>query len=282
LFKVAACGLTRRCSRPLKSAAAERQAVLRPRDEMKSIYDEHVPFYLDFVDRGLAHEEGLLQVLIAAFDDLLGDRVLNARICDVGCGEGYLGRHFVQRGARQVVGIDLSAGLIEAAKRRSEAPNLQYRVDDAHELRTLADASFDVVVSQLALMDIADHQRMFRAVRRVLTETGAFVFSLLHPCFEGSPFRLPDEPKLVVDESGVPNAYAVRRYATEGFWQSGGDGVRGRMGSYHRMVSTYVNDLLDSGFRVERVREPVVVGAGLFSEVPQTMLVAAQVDASDG
>jgi hypothetical protein len=121
---------------------------------------------------------------------------------------------------------------------------------------------------------------VFRAVRRVLADSGVFVFSLLHPCFEGSPFRLPDEPKFIVDEDRSPTAYAVRRYATEGFWQSGGEGVRGRVGSFQRMLSTYINDLIDAGFRIERVREPVVVGGGLFSEVPQTILVAAQADAS--
>lgn len=242
---------------------------------MTSVYDQHIEFYLDFVDRGLEHEGGLLHVLIASIDDLLGARVVDARICDIGCGEGYVGRHLARRGARQVVGIDLSAGLIEAAKRRSDGPNLEYRVDDARELRTVGDSSLDVAVSQLALMDVADHRPTFEAVHRVLTDDGVFVFSLLHPCFEGSPFRVPDEPKFMVGESGAPAAYVVRRYAAEGFWQSGGDGVRGRMGSHHRTVSTYLNDLIEAGFRVERLAEPVVPGAGLFSEVPQTMLIAA-------
>lgn len=245
-------------------------------DMTESIYDQHAKFYLNFVDRGLAEEGGLVHALMSRFTALLGDRLLGARVCDVGCGEGYLGRYLVRHGAREVIGIDLSRTLIDAAIRRSDAPNLIYRVDDAQELHTVPNESVDVVVSQLALMDIPDHRRMFRAARRVLTNAGVFAFSLLHPCFEGRPFHLPDEPPLMVDESGIPIAYLVRRYATEGFWQSGGVGVRGHMGAYHRMLSTYINDLIQCSFCLERLEEPILEGAGLYSEVPMTLLVVAQ------
>jgi SAM-dependent methyltransferase len=252
----------------------------------ESIYDEHVAFYLNFVDDGLTAEDGHLDVLKSTFTHAVGDRLAGARVLDLACGEGYLGRHLVRAGARHVIGIDLSAGLIDEAIRRSDSPDLEYRVDDAQELRSVPDASVDVVVSQLALMDIADHVRTFRAVRRVLTDSGVFVFSILHPCFDGSPFHWPDEPKYIQDEDGVPVALMVRRYATEGHWRSDGTGVRGRVGSYHRTVSTYVNDLLASGFRLERIDEPVlprvtdrgpgVTRAPLFSQIPLALVIAAQ------
>jgi SAM-dependent methyltransferase len=244
----------------------------------QSIYDQHAEFYLNFVDKGLADEGGLVHVLMARFRAVLGDRLLGARVCDVACGEGYLGRYLICQGAREVIGIDVSRALIEAARQRSDSLNLIYQVDDAHTLHTMADASVDVVVSQLALMDIADHRQLFQAVRRVLKPAGVFVFSLLHPCFEGRPFHLPDDPPVLLDERGVPLAYLIRRYATEGFWQSGGDGVRGHMGAYHRMLSTYLNDLLQCGFRLERLEEPVLKGGGLYAEVPLTLLVVAQAD----
>jgi SAM-dependent methyltransferase len=253
----------------------------------ESVYDEHLAFYLDFVDKGLAAGDGHLEILMSTFAKVLGNRLVGMRVLDLACGEGYLGRYLGRAGAREVTGIDLSAGLIEEATRRSDSPNLAYRVDDAHELRTVPDATVDVVVSQLALMDIADHRRTFEAVRRVLTGSGVFVFSILHPCFDGSPFHWPDEPKYVLDENGVPTALTVRRYASEGHWKSGGAGVRGHMGSYHRTLSTYINDLSATGFRLERIEEPVlpkVVDRGpeapraqLFSEVPLALVVAAGV-----
>ena len=93
-----------------------------------------------------------------------------------------------------MVGIDLSAELIEVARRRAGAAGPTYRVDDAQALGSVADGAFDVVVSQLAMMDVADHRKLFATVRRVLVPGGPFVFSVLHPCFEGRPFHIRDAP----------------------------------------------------------------------------------------
>ena len=138
----------------------------------ETIYDKHVQFYIDFVDRSLADENGLWHVLLSRFKEILGDRLKGAQVCDIACGEGYLSRFLGQFGPQEVVGIDTSAALIDAATRRMNRMNLFYRVDDAQSLRTFPDASIDFAVSQLAIMDIPDHRAMFRAVRRVLRARG--------------------------------------------------------------------------------------------------------------
>jgi hypothetical protein len=52
------------------------------------------------------------------------------------------------------------------------------------------------------------------------------------------------------------------------------------MGSYHRTLSTYVNDLISSGFTLERLVEPLAGGdavkTGLFAEVPTVLVIAAR------
>ncbi len=245
----------------------------------ETIYDTHAQFYIDFDDQALADQDCLWHVLLLRFKELLEDRLQGASVCDVACGEGYLSRFLGQLGPRAVVGIDVSAALVDAAIRRSDAGNVSYRVDDAQQLRTFPDSSVDIVVSQMAIMDIADHRALFRSVRRVLKVGGVFVFSLLHPCFE-APFREPDEPPYLVDARGAAIACVIRRYASEGFWQSGGTGVRGHMGAYHRTLSTLLNDLLAAGFRLEKLEEPVLQGDGLASEVPRTLLIAAQATAA--
>ncbi len=238
----------------------------------KTIYDEHQQFYIDFVDRALAAETGFWQVLLSRFEAVLGTRLLGAQVCDVACGEGYLSRHLAGLGAGAVVGVDLSSALIETAVQRSNSDKLTFQVDDAQTLSSLADNSFDMAVSQMAMMDIPDHQAMFTAVHRVLKKGGVFAFSLLHPCFE-NPFYLPDELPTLDDADGNPVAYIVRRYGTEGYWQSGGDGVRGHMGAYHRTLSTYINGLIAAGFRLEKIEEPLVEDGGLLAEVPRVLIV---------
>ena len=241
----------------------------------ETIYDRHVTFYLDFVDRALAQDDSLWQLLLARFKALLGDRLHGARVCDIACGEGYLSRYLGPLGPREVVGIDLSRALVTTATQRSDQANLSFRVDDAHQLQTFPDASVEIAVSQMAIMDIADHRALFRAVRRILTANGVFVFSLLHPCFE-TPFRLPEEPPVLLDATGTPTARVIHRYASEGFWQSGGTGVRGHMGAYHRTLATLLNDLLAAGFLLETLEEPVQGAAGLAAEVPSILMIAAQ------
>ena len=81
-----------------------------------------------------------------------------------------------------------------------------------------------------------------------------------------------------IEVTGNSIGVVIRRYASEGHFNSGGDGVRGHMGSYHRMLSSYVNDLIAAGFVLERLEEPVdgPANGALFAEVPMVLVVAAR------
>jgi SAM-dependent methyltransferase len=243
----------------------------------ETVYDRNVRMYLEFIDRSLAAEPSLYIGLCDIFKRLLGDRLRNARVLDLACGEGYQSRYLAPLGPREVLGVDLSSRLIDVARERCDAANVEFRVDDARTLATIDDASMDVVVSQMAMMDIADHVATFRAVGRVIAPDGMFVFSCLHPCFQ-SPTNIPEgQEPFLRDENNEPIAVLAWRYTSEGHFMSGGDGVRGHMGSYHRMLSTYVNDLQDSGFALERLEEPVWDDApGVLSRVPIVMVIAAR------
>ncbi len=242
-----------------------------------TVYDRHAAFFLDFTDRSLARDGGV-NLVFSALIACLAQRLQGARVCDLCCGEGYVSRRLNDHGAREVVGVDLSPTLIEAARQRAPTPGLSYVVDDAQSLGSFADGAFDVVVSQMAMMDVADDRALFAAVRRVLAPGAPFVFSLLHPCFE-APFHVPEAPPHLLDDDGRPLGRVVRRYESEGLWDSGGEGMRGRMGAYHRKLSTYINDLIASGFAVERLDElppdPDASKGGLFSEIPTYLVVAA-------
>lgn len=244
----------------------------------QTVYDEHVQMYLDFIDNALAQEPSLYLTLCDVFRRLLGDRLHDARMLDLACGEGYMSRYFAALGPRTIAAVDLSERLIEVARERCDAPNVSFAVDDARTLSTVEDASIDIVVSQMAMMDIADHVATFRAVRRALVDGGAFAFSVLHPCFQ-SPTNIPEgQEPFLLDEDGQRIAVLAWRYTPEGYFVSGGTGVRGHMGSYHRTMSTYLNDLQDSGFRLDRLEEPVFDVPNVLRHVPIVMVVAATAD----
>jgi hypothetical protein len=90
------------------------------------------------------------------------------------------------------------------------------------------------------------------------------------------PHNEPDQPRAELNADGEAVGVFVRKYATEGHRQAGASGLRGHVGAYHRMLSTYVNDLLHAGFTVERMEEPVMPVPGLYGQVPRVLIVAAR------
>ena len=95
-----------------------------------------------------------------------GDKVL-----DVGCGTGVLAREAHRRVGQegQVVGLDLNEGMLAVAARAE--PNVEWRRGDAASL-PFEDASFDIVVSQFALMYFPDRVASLREMWRTLAPGG--------------------------------------------------------------------------------------------------------------
>jgi ubiquinone/menaquinone biosynthesis C-methylase UbiE len=242
---------------------------------MTSRYDTVAEFYVAFVDRMLSDPDSFWHPLRALYTELLQNRLPGARVLDVACGEGHLSRWLGTLGPREVIGIDISAELLRVAAERTAQPNIHFRLDDAQTLGRIQNATTDIAVSNLALMDIPDHRALFGSVRRVLAPGGVFVCSLLHPCFQ-APFHEPEAPQFIFDEKNKPVGYTIREYAQEGHWNSGGTGVRGRVGAYHRTLSTLINDLLAVGFQLLGLHEPLSGTTGLYSRVPRVLVIEAQ------
>lgn len=217
-------------------------------------YDAIAEWYDEFVRT----EPLLAEVVIPATLRLIEEagHVRDAIICDLACGQGVIARDLALRGAH-VTGIDISERLLALARSQPvAAPHaISWRHDDAQVGRTLADASFDGVVCNMALMDIPDLAAALRTVARIVRPGGWFVFAITHPCIQ-----MPDS-----DWMTRPDGVAIRGtgdYFAEGFWQpAGAPGVRGRVGAHHRTLSSYFNALSDAGLSVERVVEPLATPA---------------------
>lgn len=92
---------------------------------------------------------------------------------EIGCGIGRLLPPLSAR-LRAVVGTDISKGMIEAARRRTEAlPNVRVLVSSGRDLSPATDASFDLVLAVDVFPYVARSgpdlvRRMFRETSRVL------------------------------------------------------------------------------------------------------------------
>ncbi|HLZ22407.1 MAG TPA: methyltransferase domain-containing protein [Ktedonobacterales bacterium] len=187
---------------------------------------------------------------------LTGD-VNGLRVLDLACGNGYLSRRFARQGAR-VVGADATAAIIERARAREaqEPLGIVYHVLDAANLEPLAGDSFDLVICNMALMDIENAAGAIQEVARVLRPRGRFVASLSHPCFDK------------VETSGWDIEYVyptttiwrkMSRYreiaATALPWLRIGDQTVYTQ-AYHRPLSWYFRELRAAGLLVAALEEP--------------------------
>jgi ubiquinone/menaquinone biosynthesis C-methylase UbiE len=199
------------------------------------------------------HRELIDPTLLALVGEVRGQKLL-----DLGCGNGYLARRFARQGAT-VVGVDASAPVVALAEHRERALPLgiRYLVHDASRLPMLPDESFDLVYSNMALMDMPDAASPIRESARVLRPGGRFVASLSHPCFD-----VPNASSWLTERKDYQSTVSRRvgRYR-ELFddlvlWRPT-DRPEFLTRAYHRPLSWYVRALAGAGLAVTAMEEPV-------------------------
>src|SRR3954462_13935711 len=112
--------------------------------------------------------------------DLHGDET----VLDAGCGSGRLTERLIDRVPDgRVIGVDVSASMIDAARKRLGA-DAALRVADLVGL-DLGGETVDVVFSTATFHWIADHDALFASLRAVLRPGGR----LVAPCGGGGETR---------------------------------------------------------------------------------------------
>lgn len=232
-------------------------------DGVAAWYDEQVR------TGGLIHDL-VLPPLLALAGDVRGLRIL-----DLATGQGVVARHLASAGAR-VVGVDIAGQLLAIAAREERATprGIEYLRMDGQRLGSFADAAFDGVTCNMALINIPDLAAACRSVARMLCAGGWFAFSITHPCFQTSASSWSDE---------TPPRRIVGRYFDEGHWLSANRaGVRGRIGDEHRTLSTYINALAQAGLLIDAAEEPRATGeiarrSPGYTEVPAALVARCRV-----
>lgn len=215
---------------------------------MQNIYDN--PIFFDGYSRLREKTDNANDLFeTPALMGLLPD-VAGCAVLDLGCGMGDHCAEYVRRGAAKVVGIDISEKMLAAARERNGGPRIEYLRLPMEQLGAL-DGPFDVVASSLAIHYVADYAGLAANVFRLLKPGGVFAFSQEHPltsCFTTGE-------RWTKNEKGEKVFANISNYSVDGErlteWMV--EGVR----KYHRTFSTVVNTLVDAGFAVERLVEPV-------------------------
>lgn len=197
---------------------------------------------------------------IPAFMSFIGN-IKNKLVLDVGCGEGKNTRNFARFGAR-VIGIDASENMLRhAQKEETKRPlGIEYKKVSWSSLSSLfKNASFDIVVSTMALMYGPGYEEALQEFYRVLKSKGELFFSIIHPCF------LPPGYINLTNKHGIPTHRVISNYFKEGPWKftwsmsknaDKSDAQDFTSLSYHRTLSTYINNLITAGFVLKQIEEP--------------------------
>ncbi|MDH5233375.1 MAG: class I SAM-dependent methyltransferase [Gemmatimonadota bacterium] len=115
------------------------------------------------------------RVLRAAGLELAGRDVL-----ELGCGTGR-NTEWLATGARAVVALDFSDGMLAEARRRVGLPSVRFVPHDVRRAWPVADASVDLIVVTLVLEHVEALPPVFNEAARVLRPGGTIFCAELHP-----------------------------------------------------------------------------------------------------
>ena len=190
-----------------------------------------------------------IPALFSLLPDLTGKKVL-----DLGCGFGEHCKMFIEMGAESIVGIDISEKMLEVARKENADPKITYLnmpMEDLYKLTENDTDRFDVAVSSLALHYVDDFSGVVSEVFKLLNEGGSFIFSQEHPLntCHGKGERW------TMDENGKKLHVNLSNYCVEKEYESAWfvENVQKK----HRMFSTIMNTLIENGFSIEKVVEPM-------------------------
>ena len=196
--------------------------------------------WIDGVTRG---DVNRIHLLDAPMLRLAGD-VKGIRALDVGCGEGRFCRMLAEREA-STTGLDPTPPLIAHA--RGLHPEGEY-LEGVAESLPFPDDSFELVVSYLTLIDIADFRLAIAEMARVLRPGGRLLVANLQS------FATTRAIAWYRNEQGEKLHVAVEEYFEE-------RAVRAEWGrisilNWHRPMQAYMEAFLSSGFVLRAFEEP--------------------------
>ena len=153
---------------------------------------------------------------------------------DAGCGPGWYTSYMANNGAT-VTAIDLNEDFVSFTKERVGPAASVFQWDLSEPLAFSRDEYYDLIIAPLVLHYLRDWQPTLAEFARVLKPNGYLVFSTHHPFMDFNLYEVDDYfgIQYIVDE-----------------WEIG------TMRFYRRPLTQISDDLLNTGFTIDRLLEP--------------------------
>jgi SAM-dependent methyltransferase len=213
----------------------------------QNIYD-NMDFYSGYI-KMRKEKTGLNDVLeIPHFLSLLPE-IKNKLILDLGCGYGELSLMYIKKGARKVVGVDISRNMINFAKEKNCNSKIEF-INQSIEDYSFPKSSFDLVLSSLCFHYIKDFQKIIRKIYQSLNLNGYLIFSQEHP-FTLAKIQTNGWCK---DKNNKKIHWIVDNYHEEG--ERNHNWIVDNVKKYHRTMANIINTLIEEKFVVKKILEP--------------------------
>lgn len=173
-----------------------------------------------------------------------------AKVLDLGCGSGVLGRAIPA--SIDYLGIDISMSLIEDAIRQDNHTAHKYLVADVTKPLKI-DTDFTHAALVLSLQNMKDPFRVFQNAAAHLTDNGILVIVLNHPCF-----RIPRQSSWGIDETNKLQYRRINRYLSPleiPITMHPGSSSSNLTWSYHFPLRDYAAMLKTNGFSIDTLDE---------------------------
>ncbi len=225
--------------------------------ETRAIWDAKAAFW----DARMGEGNAFQRVLVGPATERLLDVRPGELVLDVACGNGVFARRLAELGAR-VVATDFSARFLELARARTteHADRIDYRLVDATgeaQLLALGEGRFDAAVCNMALMDMPVIEPLLRALVRLLTPAGRFVFAVQHPAFNSNDVRFgleeEDRDGVLVETRYVKVSSYLRLAPGKG---AGMPGEPLPHWYFHRPLEELFGACFAAGFVIDGLEEP--------------------------
>jgi 2-polyprenyl-3-methyl-5-hydroxy-6-metoxy-1,4-benzoquinol methylase len=230
----------------------------RANKETQQVWNQNAAFW----DERMGEGNHFVEVLIWPATERLLELRPGERVLDIACGNGLSSRRLAALGAH-VVAFDFAEEMIAFAQERTahHAELIDYRVLDATDeaaLLSLGEEQFDAAICNMALFDMADIQPLMRVLIRMLRSGGRFVFSVLHPCFNGSHITQVAEQEERDGEFVTTCSVKVTDYIRPSVAPSAAmrDQPRPHL-VFHRPLFVLFGACIQAGFVLDGLEEPV-------------------------
>jgi SAM-dependent methyltransferase len=181
--------------------------------------------------------------MLSLLPDVAGKRVL-----DAGCGPAILTEILLDKGA-DVVAFDVTPAFVSIARERVGERATVHQQDITRPYSFAEDGAFDLIVCSLVLDYVEDWGEVFAQFYRVLAAGGVLVFSAGHV--------LGDYLYLKRRDYNL-DYFKTQRFTTD--WSGFGE-PKPRITSYRRSFAAQINPLLQAGFVLDDIHEPLPTDA---------------------